>query len=88
MTADQATELCRAALQLALIISLPILATAMLVGLLISVLQAVTQLQEQTLSFVPKLVAMALVLLFTLPWMLGMLSEYSITLFENIPRSL
>jgi len=85
MSIDYAVELCRNAVLLGLLIGLPVLAAAMLVGLLISVGQAVTQLQEQTISFVPKLVAMVLVLVFTMPWAFNLLVEYSRDLYESIP---
>ena len=87
MTIDSATELCRNAIGLALVISLPMMLAALVTGLLISIGQAVTQLQEQTLSFVPKLVVMLLALVFSLPWLLNQLVEYSIEVFRNIPAS-
>ena len=58
---------------------------AILVGLVISILQAVTQLQDQTLSFVPKIIAMALAGLYVLPWMMHQLIEYTVGLFGNMP---
>ena len=73
---------------LALIVGAPVLLTAIIVGLAVSILQAVTQLQDQTLSFVPKIVAMFLALLYVLPWIINQLVEYSVTLFEGIPGSL
>ena len=88
MTPDSAVELTRAAIFLALIISAPPLAASMLIGLIISMLQAVTQIQDQTISFVPKLVVMLLALLLTLPWTIHQLTEYTTVLFENIPFSL
>ncbi len=59
-----------------------------MVGLIIGLLQALTQVQEQTVAFVPKLVAMGFALAFTLPWVLGQLIEYSERLFMNIPNTL
>ena len=58
---------------------------AVIVGLVISIMQAVTQLQDQTLSFVPKILAMAMAGLFFLPWILQRIVEYSIGIFNNIP---
>ncbi len=87
MTIDSASELCRNAIFLSLLISLPMLVAAVFTGLLISIAQAVTQLQEQTLSFVPKLVVMLLVLILTLPWLLNLMVEYSIEVFQNITAS-
>jgi flagellar biosynthetic protein FliQ len=60
----------------------------MLVGLLIGLAQALTQIQEQTVAFVPKLVAMVLVVTLTLPWILTRLLEYSSELINNIPGKL
>lgn len=88
MNPDMAVELIRGAVIVSLIIGAPTLAASMLVGLVISMLQAVTQIQEQTISFVPKLVAMLAVLVLTLPWILGQLTEYTLQLFENIPTNL
>ncbi len=66
----------------------PALLTAIVVGLIVSLLQAVTQLQDQTLSFVPKIIAMMVVMLYTLPWVLNEIVEYSQDLFQEIPLSL
>ena len=88
MTADQAIELARHALLLSLILAAPILVVALLVGLVTSALQAATQLHDQTLSFVPRLVVVVLVALLTLPWELEMLVDYSSELFREIPANL
>lgn len=85
MTVEQAIELSRAAVMLTLTISAPVMLVAVAIGLLISILQAVTQLQDQTLSFVPKIVAMLLTLLLVLPWMLSRMIEYSTALIHDIP---
>jgi flagellar biosynthetic protein FliQ len=61
---------------------------AIMVGLAISILQAVTQLQDQTLSFVPKIIAMALAGLALLPWMMHRMVEYANEIFNNIPSQL
>ena len=61
--------------------------TAIVVGLLVSMFQAVTQLQDQTLSFVPKIVAMMLVMLYTLPWVISEIVEYSQDLFQHVPSA-
>jgi flagellar biosynthetic protein FliQ len=88
MTPDHAVDLMRSALVLSLLIGAPALATAIVVGLLVSLAQAVTQLQDQTLSFVPKIIAMMLVMLYTLPWVLNTIVEYSHELFQQVPLSL
>lgn len=70
----------------ALQVSAPLLLTVLLVGLLISVLQVVTQIQEMSLTFVPKLLAAVLVVVIAGPWMLGQLVAYSTELIRSIPR--
>ena len=81
MTAVQATDILREALMVTLVIVAPILGIGMIVGLTISLVQAVTQIQEPTLSFVPKIFAMALALIFIMPWMFQRLLEYTHHLF-------
>ena len=88
MTPDHAVDLMRSALVLSLLIGAPALLTAIVVGLVVTLLQAVTQLQDQTLSFVPKIIAMMVVMLYTLPWVLNEIVEYSQDLFQEIPLSL
>ncbi len=88
MTADQAVELSRAAIMLTLQIGAPVMLTAVVVGLTISILLAVTQIQDQTISFVPKIIAMILAMLYVLPWVITQMVEYSTSLFRNIPSSL
>jgi flagellar biosynthesis protein FliQ len=88
MTVDQAAELTRNAVVLVLMLGAPIMLMAIVVGLAISILQAVTQLQDQTLSFVPKIIAMALAGLLLLPWMMRRVVEYATEIFNNIPSQL
>ncbi|QDU79129.1 Flagellar biosynthetic protein FliQ [Polystyrenella longa] len=88
MNVDQSIELAREAVILTLVLSTPVMVVAVVVGLLISILQAVTQLQDQTLSFVPKVIAMFLATLYILPWSIQQAMEYSITLFTEIPGNL
>ena len=85
MNSTAVIALVREALELTLIISAPLLLTALAAGLLISVFQAATQINEMTLSFIPKLLAMAAVLALTGPWMLRSLVEYTRALIEGIP---
>ncbi|MDP3293957.1 MAG: flagellar biosynthesis protein FliQ [Nevskia sp.] len=73
------------ALQLVLMLAAPLLLTALAVGVLIGVFQAATQINEQTLSFIPKLLSTAAVLVFTGPWMLRLLTEFTRRLYESIP---
>ena len=69
-------------------VSGPVMLTAVVVGLVISIGQAVTQIQDQTISFVPKIVAMVLAILYTLPWITSLMVEYSTNLITNIPTRL
>lgn len=78
-------DLARNAIMLALLISGPMLIVALLVGLTVSVLQAVTQIQEQTLAFVPKLIGVSVVFLLALPWVLQLLVKYTTELFRSLP---
>lgn len=78
-------DLARNAMMLALLIAGPMLVVALLVGLTVSILQAVTQIQEQTLVFVPKLVGVSAVFLLALPWVLQLLVKYTTELFRSLP---
>ena len=78
-------DLARNAIFLALLLAAPMLLVALGVGLIVSVLQAVTQIQEQTLAFVPKLVAVGAIFLVALPWMLQLAVRYTTELFRSIP---
>ncbi len=85
MTDAMIIGLAKEAVKITLILSLPLLTTALIIGLGISILQAVTQIQEMTLTFVPKILAMILVFFFTLPWMLKKLTDFTSQLILNIP---
>jgi flagellar biosynthetic protein FliQ len=78
-------DLARNAILLALLIAGPMLIVALGVGLVVSVIQAVTQIQEQTLSFVPKLIAVGATFLIALPWILQLLIKYTTELFRSLP---
>ncbi len=75
-------------LKLAFLLSLPTLLVGMIVGLLISIFQATTQINEMTLSFVPKIIAIAIVLIFTMPWMLNEMIDFTTHVFKLIPTFL
>ena len=77
MTVEQALDLGREALIVALLISSPMLMAGLIVGLVLSLLQAVTQLQEQTLTFVPKIIAMVVAAVLFMPWITQKLLDYS-----------
>ncbi|MEZ6046908.1 MAG: flagellar biosynthesis protein FliQ [Planctomycetaceae bacterium] len=88
MNVDHSIELARQAILLTILISTPVMLVAVVVGLIISILQAVTQLQDQTISFVPKVIAMFLTTIYILPWAVQQAMEYSVTLFTEIPGNL
>ena len=83
MTLDNATELVRQTLILALLVSAPMLLIGLVVGIIVSLLQAVTQIQEQTLTFVPKIAAMVAAAILLMPWIGHRLLEYSSAMFLN-----
>lgn len=85
MGADQALQMLADVLWNALIISMPLLAVTMVVGLLVSVVQVVTQIQETSLTFIPKIIAAVVVLVVAGPWMLKRLTAFSTHLISNIP---
>jgi flagellar biosynthetic protein FliQ len=87
MDLDQAVLLVRSTLLLALLVSAPMLLVGLAVGIFVSLLQAVTQIQEQTLTFIPKIAAMATSAIFFMPWMSHRLMEYAIAIFSNSPLS-
>ncbi len=78
-------DLTMRTLELALKLALPLLLSALVVGLLVSVFQAVTQIQEMTLSFIPKILAMVVVIVVAGPWMLGQMTSYTRELYGSIP---
>ena len=85
MTPETVLTQGRDALQLALLLSAPLLIASLLVGVIVGVFQAATQINEMTLSFIPKLLTMAVVVLVGGPWMLRLLVEYTRRLIESIP---
>lgn len=85
MNGQLAVDLVRQAVMLSLAVAAPLLATALVVGILVSLVQAVTQLQEQTLTFIPKLLTIALVFVLTLPWALTRLVEYLAGMLRSLP---
>jgi flagellar biosynthetic protein FliQ len=83
MSPEQASELIRNTLLLALIISSPMLVIGLTVGIIISLLQALTQIQEQTLTFIPKIVSMVVAAIALMPWMSHRLMQYAFEMFTN-----
>jgi flagellar biosynthesis protein FliQ len=86
MDQDVVITLVSGALSLALKVALPLLGVGLVIGLAVSVFQAVTQIQEQTLSFIPKVLALAGVLVVGGPWMLGQVLTYTQDLWLSIPQ--
>jgi flagellar biosynthesis protein FliQ len=85
MNQDTVVNLASQAMGLGLKVAGPLLLAALVVGVLVSVFQAVTQIQEQSLSLVPKIVAVAVVIVVLGPWMLGQLVSYTAALYTAIP---
>jgi flagellar biosynthetic protein FliQ len=83
--ASEAIDLARRAVTLILLVGAPVLLTALVVGLVVSVLQAVTQVQEHTLSFVPKILAVLVAVALVGPWMLEKLVEFGREMFGRLP---
>ncbi len=86
MTTDTVIDLTMTAVELGMKVALPILLAGLAVGLVISVFQAITQIQEQTLTFIPKIVATVAVLVIGGPWMLDQLLSYTADLWLSIPE--
>jgi flagellar biosynthetic protein FliQ len=86
MTPEMVTEIGRQAIETTLLVATPILGLSLVVGLAVSVLQAMTQLNEATLTFVPKVLAVFAAIVLFLPWMLGVLTSFMTQLFMNIPN--
>ncbi|MBD3232848.1 MAG: flagellar biosynthesis protein FliQ [candidate division Zixibacteria bacterium] len=84
MDINSVLSLGREAIMLALMVSAPMLIAGLIVGLSVSILQAVTQIHEMTLTFIPKIVAVGISLLIFLPWMLNMILDFMHRLFGNI----
>jgi len=85
MTPTTVIEISRGALEITLLISAPLFIAALVTGLIVSIFQAATQINEATLSFVPKLVAIFITLIVAGPWMITMMTDYMRRLFESIP---
>ena len=84
MTQKAVLDMLREAFTVALTLAAPLLAVSLGVGLLISIIQAATQIQEATLTFVPKLIIIGLVLILLAPWMMNTIQEFVVKHFQNI----
>jgi flagellar biosynthetic protein FliQ len=86
MTPEFAIEIIKAMILQAAALAAPVLITAMVIGLAVSLFQAVSSIQEQTLSFVPKLVGIAVLIIISLPWLLRTTIEFTTAMFQKIPQ--
>ena len=84
MSVDLSVEIIRQAITVGLVIAAPMLLTALIVGILVSLFQAVTQIQEQTLTFIPKLLLVAFVFVLSLPWIVTKLVEYLVGTIRSL----
>jgi len=85
MTPESVVTLGQQAIELTLMVAAPLLLSALLIGLVVSIFQAATQINEQTLSFIPKIVGIFVTLIIAGPWMISMLVDFMRRLFSNIP---
>lgn len=85
MTPETVLTIASESLTLTALLSAPLLLVTLITGVLVGVLQAATQINEMTLSFIPKLIVLVLTLMITGPWMLQLITGYTRTLFTNIP---
>ena len=86
MTPQMVISIGREALQVTLLVAAPMLGFGLLIGLVISIFQAVTQINEMTLTFVPKILAVALALLLFMPWIINTLTDFTRHMFALIPQ--
>jgi len=84
MSPQQVIDLCQRAVQVIVLLSAPVLLAGMLTGLAVSLFQAVTSIQEATLTFVPKLLAVFVALLVCMPWMMDLLVRFAVELFTTL----
>lgn len=86
MTSEAVISIAERGIYTVLVVSGPLLVLALVVGLIVSIFQATTQIQEQTLAFVPKIVAVLIGIVFFGPWMLGYMLSYASEIFSNLTR--
>lgn len=84
MNEDIVIQLGQDALKTLAMLSAPLLISTLVIGLIVSIFQALTQINENTLTFVPKMIVIAIILVLAGPWMLDLLNSYTVNLFENI----
>lgn len=86
MNGDMAIQMGREALTMVMLVSAPMLGLGLIVGVLVSIFQATTQIQEQTLAFIPKIIAVFVAILVFGPWMLSLMVDYTRQIFQYIPQ--
>ena len=86
MTVELLNQISRQTFETILLVGGPVLLVSLIVGILISLFQAITQLQEMTMTFIPKILAVFVTLLVALPWMVKVLVSFTRNIFENIPQ--
>jgi len=86
MTPEMVLDIGQEALWVTALLAAPLLLSALAVGLVVGMVQAATQIQEMTLTFIPKLIVLALALTIAGPWMLGLITDFSTNLIERIPE--
>lgn len=84
MSAEYVIELAQSALRVTLLVAGPMLVAGMLVGLVISIVQAATQINEMTMTFVPKIVAVMVVLVLSLPWIIAQMTGFTVGIFNRL----
>lgn len=84
MTPEFVIDIARKAIQTTLMISAPMLLSGMIIGLIVSIFQAATQINEQTMTFVPKIVVVFLALLITAPWIMHTMTSFTLGIFESL----
>lgn len=84
MNEELVMKLAQDALRVTAMLSAPILLSTLVIGLLVSIFQALTQINESTLTFIPKMIVVAVVIVVAGPWMLDLISNYTVNLFENL----
>jgi flagellar biosynthetic protein FliQ len=86
MTPEVVVNIGQQALQMAILVAAPMLLSALVTGLLVSIFQAATSINEMTLTFIPKLIVMFIVLIISGPWMIETMTDYMVRLFTSIPQ--
>ena len=86
MNGDMAIQIGREALTMVMLVSAPMLGLGLMVGILVSIFQATTQIQEQTLAFIPKIITVFVAILVFGPWMLSLMVDYTREIFQFIPQ--